>query len=153
MKALELKVPPLALVAICVLTMWAVARWLPAGPLPFAGSSWVALTLVLLGMAVALAGVWAFRRHATTVNPMNPERSTTVVRDGVYRHTRNPMYLDFVLALVGWGVHLGQASALLMLIPFTIWLSRFQIAPEERALRDRFGSDFDDYCRTVRRWI
>ena len=153
MSSLELKIPPLALVALCALAMWVLARWLPFGAFAFVGARWVAAALVLLGIAIALAGVLAFRRHATTVNPMNPERSTTVVRDGIYRITRNPMYLGFVFALTGWGLHLGQVSALLMLIPFVGWLSRFQIVPEERALRRQFGADYEDYCRAVRRWI
>ncbi len=153
MPSLELKIPPLVLVAICAFAMWASARWLPFGPLHFAGADWVALALALLGIAIAIAGVLAFRRHTTTVNPMNPERSTTVVRDGIYRYTRNPMYLGFVFVLIGWGFHLGQASALLMLIPFVVWLNFFQIIPEERALRRQFGSEFEQYCRVVRRWI
>lgn len=153
MKNLELKIPPLALVAICALAMWLVARWLPLATLSFSGVHWLSLVLVLLGIAVALAGVLAFRQHATTVNPMNPDRSTTVVRDGIYRYTRNPMYLGFVLALLGWGLYLGQASALLLLIPFIGWLTRFQVVPEERALRRQFGADYEDYRRHVRRWI
>ncbi len=153
MPSLELKIPPLVLVAICALAMWVVARWLPFGALTFVGARWLAVALVLLGFAIALAGVLAFRRYATTVNPMTPDRSSAIVRDGIYRITRNPMYLGFVFGLIGWGLYLGQASALLMLIPFVVWLSRFQIIPEERALRGQFGSEFEEYCSAVRRWF
>ena len=153
MLGLDLRVPPLALVAICAFAMWAIARWLPFGALSFVGAQWAAGVLVLSGIAISFAGVLAFRQHATTVNPMTPESSTTVVRSGIYRRTRNPMYLGFAFALLGWGIYLGQTSALLMLIPFVLWLSRYQIVPEERALRGHFGADYEDYCRAVRRWI
>jgi protein-S-isoprenylcysteine O-methyltransferase Ste14 len=153
MSSLELKIPPLALVVICAVAMWGLARGLPLGALDFPAADWLALGLALTGLVIAFAGVQAFRRHATTVNPMHPQRSTSVVRDGVYGLTRNPMYLGFLFALLGWGLYLGQLSALPLLIPFMVWLTRFQIIPEERALRDRFGADYEHYCRAVRRWI
>ncbi len=104
-------------------------------------------------MAVAGARVAAFRRQRTTVDPRYPERATTLVADGVYRWTRNPMYAGFVGLAPGAAVALGSPLALLGPGLLTVYLDRVQIPAEERALRARFGAPFESYVRTVHRWL
>jgi protein-S-isoprenylcysteine O-methyltransferase Ste14 len=113
----------------------------------------VALALVLAGALVAAAGVVAFRRHKTTVNPFTPDQSSSLVTMGVYRFSRNPMYLGFLLALAGWAVYLASWPAALWLPAFVLYMNRFQIQPEERALLERFGQQFVTYSKTTRRWL
>lgn len=150
MRWLELKVPPVAALAVTAVLM-AVA---PGAQMPPSGLRWLAGGLLAVaGAAIALAGVAAFRRSRTTVNPMTPQASSSIVMDGVYRHTRNPMYLGFVLVLAGWAVVLGSGWGWLLVALFAAWLTRFQIVPEERVLAARFGSAFEDYRRKVRRWV
>ncbi len=153
MDRLELKIPPLLLLALAALAMWLTARYLPALALdlPFAGA--VAIALLLAGVAVAALGVIEFRRARTTVNPMHPERSTRVVDSGIYRFSRNPMYLGFVLALLALAAWLSNPTALLWLPSFVAAITRLQIAPEERILHEHFGAAYEDYCRRVRRWF
>jgi len=79
--------------------------------------------------------------------------SSELVVSGVYRHTRNPMYLGLLLGLLGWGVYLANAFALLLAPLFIPCMNRFQILPEERALQQAYGERFLDYCRRVRRWL
>jgi len=153
MRSLELRVPPLALVAIAAALMWLLAWAAPLPALVFPAPYALGGALVGLGAAVTVAGVLAFRRARTTVNPMTPGATSSVVSTGVYRLTRNPMYLGFLLALAGWGAILGNLLGLLPLAAFVAYMNRFQIAPEERALREKFGADFDDYTRRVRRWV
>lgn len=156
---LELHVPPLLLVVIVAAAMFGVAVAWPSATLAipaFAGFAVrlpIALALAALGGLVALAGAWAFRRHRTTVNPMTPERASALVTTGVYRHTRNPMYVGFVLLLAGWCVYLAHAGAALLLPAFAVYLNRYQIAPEERALAAKFGAEFERYAARVRRWL
>jgi protein-S-isoprenylcysteine O-methyltransferase Ste14 len=119
----------------------------------FAGSTVVALGLVALGAALAVAGVIAFRKQHTTVNPLTPHASSSVVSSGVYRMSRNPMYLGFLLALAGWAVYLSNAGAALFLPVFVAFMTRFQIKPEERALLAKFGPEFERYRSRVRRWL
>lgn len=152
MQSLELRVPPLALTLVVALAMTAVAQVLPAA----AAGPWrlaAAVVLGFAGTAVALAGVAAFRRHRTTVNPLDPLRSSTLVSTGIYRHSRNPMYLGFLLALTGWALFLGSWASAAFLPGFIAYLTRFQIRPEERALTERFEQAFLDYRRSVRRWL
>jgi protein-S-isoprenylcysteine O-methyltransferase Ste14 len=153
--ALDLKLPPLLLAAAVAAAMWALARWLPAVSLglPVALRIGLAAMLVAAGVGAALAGELAFRRARTTVDPMHPENSRCVVDGGIYRVSRNPMYLGFLLALAGWGLWLGQLTPLLLLPGFVLYLNRFQILPEERALQARFGEAYATYCARARRWI
>lgn len=109
--------------------------------------------LALLGVSICLAGVRAFRQKRTTVDPTRPEAATTLVVHGIYTRTRNPMYLGFVTALLGWAVYLGTLSGLLVLPLVVGYLNVFQIQPEEAALRRRFGPVFDAYADRVRRWL
>lgn len=153
MHPLELRIPPVALVAIAAGLMALLAWAFPGPRLVFPAPYALGGALVGLGAAIAVAGVLAFRRARTTVNPMTPGASSSVVSTGIYRLTRNPMYLGFLLALAGWGAMLGNLLVLLPLAAFVAWMDRFQIAPEERALREKFGADYEDYLRQVRRWI
>jgi protein-S-isoprenylcysteine O-methyltransferase Ste14 len=152
MRTLELRIPPLALVAIVAAGMAILAYAAPASA-EVPARLVVALALVLAGALVAAAGVVAFRRHKTTVNPFTPDQSSSLVTMGVYRFSRNPMYLGFLLALAGWAVYLASWPAALWLPAFVLYMNRFQIQPEERALLERFGQQFVTYSKTTRRWL
>jgi protein-S-isoprenylcysteine O-methyltransferase Ste14 len=152
MGKLELRVPPVALVLLFALAMWAVARWVPQATL-VRPSSWVASLPALAGGLFALAGVLAFRRVHTTVNPVTPQASSSVVTTGVYRFSRNPMYLGFLLVLASFALHLGNVGSALLLPMFVAYMNRYQIRPEERALHQKFGSEYQRYTERVRRWL
>lgn len=153
MSALELKVPPLALVVVLAAAMWLGARLVPSLSFAFPGRTGAVVVLAAAGVLVVLAGAFAFRRARTTVDPRQPTKSAALVSGGVYRVSRNPMYVGFVLLLAAWGVHLANLLALAALPAFVAYVTRFQIVPEERALRAKFGRAFDEYARSVRRWL
>lgn len=146
---LEHRIPPPLVAIISGLLMWLAVR--PIAPL--GGRLWLALLVVLAGAAVCLAGVASFSRARTTVNPLKPESASSLVVAGIYRHTRNPMYLGFAIILLGWCVFLGSALAVLGVAAFVLYIGRFQIRPEERALRELFGAEFEAFCGRVRRWV
>ncbi|UVT17945.1 MAG: isoprenylcysteine carboxylmethyltransferase family protein [Nitrospira sp.] len=152
MNALELKVPPLALVFVFGALMWLVS----AGPTFTIAPPWrsaFACFCFAVGSAIVAAGVLTFRRMKTTVNPLTPEATTTMVISGIYRYTRNPMYLGFFLVLMGWAIYLSNWLAFAGLPLFVWYLNRFQILPEERALGAKFPEAFTAYTRSVRRWV
>jgi protein-S-isoprenylcysteine O-methyltransferase Ste14 len=151
--ALELKIPPVALVLLIAGLMVLSAWGLPKLTLPFPGRAYISGGLAVAGVLVSLLGVVSFRRAKTTVNPMTPESATTLVIVGVYRWTRNPMYLGFLLLLCGLAFFVSNVLAAALLPGFVLYMTRFQIRPEERALETRFGSDFVAYKGRVRRWI
>jgi len=153
MHALELKVPPPASVLFIALLMWLISWTVPQLGFDFLGRVLFAGALALAGIIVAVSGVASFRRAKTTLNPMKPESSTSLVVSGVYKFTRNPMYLGFLLVLAGWAVFLSNLLAFLLLLAFILYMNRFQIEPEERALRSRFPAEFAAYECRVRRWL
>lgn len=153
MRFLELRVPPVLVVAAVAVLMWLVARLTPSLRVDLPGRGVVALVLLTSGAAIAWAGVSSFRRASTTVNPIRPQDASSLVTSGVYRFTRNPMYLGLLLALLGWAAWLAHPLALLVALLFVPYMGRFQIAPEERALRAAFGKDFETYARRTRRWL
>jgi protein-S-isoprenylcysteine O-methyltransferase Ste14 len=153
MQWLELRIPPLLVVLVAAGGMLGVAHSAPGLTVTLAARSSVALALVALGAILATVGVLAFRGERTTVNPLTPSASSSIVSSGVYRFSRNPMYLGFLLVLAGWAVHLSNAGAALLLPPFVAYMTRYQIKPEERALLAKFGSEYAEYMSRVRRWL
>lgn len=153
MRTLELRIPPLVLVFTAALVMWLIARWTPDLRFGVRGQSLAAMAVASLGVFFCVAGVLEFRRAQTTTNPMKPVASSSLVTRGVYRLSRNPMYLGFALILFGGAVFLGSTLSFLVLAGFIYYLNRFQIIPEERALGRIFGPEFEAYCRKVRRWV
>jgi protein-S-isoprenylcysteine O-methyltransferase Ste14 len=153
MKSLELKIPPLPLAAGFGMLMWAIDRWVPVHIDMSLARTVVALVTLGLAVGIVVVAVIGFRRARTTVDPFHPEAASTIVTTGIYRITRNPMYLGFLLALIALAVFLGNLASALLPIVFVIYMNRFQIGPEERALLTRFGASYEAYLRSVRRWI
>jgi len=140
-------------VAIAAALMWGIAAVLPSLRVDVPRAGLIAAIFAALGILIAGAGLVAFHRARTTANPMRPEAATSLVTTGIYRWTRNPMYLGWLPVLAGWAVYLQHAGALLMVPLFMLYLTRFQIIPEERALAAKFGGQFDAYRQRVRRWL
>jgi protein-S-isoprenylcysteine O-methyltransferase Ste14 len=153
MLPLELKVPPLALMVAFGTGMYGLSLVAPTLTIPLVQSTVIACTLIVVGASISLAGVIAFRARGTTVSPTTPEKSSAIVSKGIYRFTRNPMYLGFALALAGLATYLSNAASLLVLPAFVAYMNKFQIKPEERVLLSKFGTQFSEYMSTVRRWI
>ena len=153
MKWLEAKIPPPVVAMVIGAAMWGVSRLAPLLQIPSAVRLWVAIAIFVVGIGFSAAGVIAFRRARTTVNPTKPDKASSLVSSGVYRITRNPMYVGLSCALVAWVVFLGSAWALLGPVAFVLYIGRFQITPEERALEKRFGGAYADYRAKVRRWL
>lgn len=153
MPSLKLRIPPMLLLALFALAMFGLSRITPQVALP--GS----LRIVLLalactpGLVCAVCGVIEFRRRKTTVDPRYPDKASSLVCSGIYRITRNPMYAGFLLILTGIGIALQSPVALILLPVFVAYMNAFQIRPEEDLLRAKFGTPYEDYLRTVRRWI
>jgi len=135
------------------LAMWGAAKVTPTIDVARAVRVVGAMVLAAVGLAIALAGVASFRRASTTVNPTKPDSASRLVSAGVYRATRNPMYLGLLFVLAGWAVLLSSAAAPIVATAFVPYMNRFQIAPEERALAAMFGAEYAAYRTKVRRWL
>jgi len=133
--------------------MWGVSLLASQVAIPGGIRLGASLAIVVVGMVFSAAGIVAFRRARTTVDPTRPEAASSLVRSGIYRVSRNPMYLGLSLVLVAWAVFLASPWTLCGPAVFIFYMSRFQIAPEERALSRLFGSEYAWYQASVRRWL
>jgi protein-S-isoprenylcysteine O-methyltransferase Ste14 len=149
----RLEDPPLVVGLAIAGVMWLMAWVLPEYRFTLPFRMQMAQIVAVAGFVVAAWGVVAFRRAGTTVNPMKPESSSSLVSSGIYSYTRNPMYLGFLLALLAWAIYLSHPAAFLVLPLFVVYMNRFQIVPEERALASMFGETFLSYMSRVRRWL
>jgi protein-S-isoprenylcysteine O-methyltransferase Ste14 len=133
--------------------MWLVSSFVAPLEVPFRWRVGAALAPALVGLGFSVAGVAAFRRARTTINPTKPATASALVSGGVYRLTRNPMYLGLLLLLLALAVFLSNPVALLLVPVFVLYINRFQITPEERALASLFGGEYAAYKERVRRWL
>ncbi|MEM6511419.1 MAG: isoprenylcysteine carboxylmethyltransferase family protein [Pseudomonadota bacterium] len=150
---MKTRVPPPVILLMFGLAMWLLASRISI--LPFSlpiPTSFIALP-ALLGVGIAAAGVLSFSKVGTTVNPHRIRQASSLVTDGVFRRTRNPMYLGLLLVLLSWCLWLGEAANGFLLLLFVVAITELQIKPEEQVLADLFGDAFRDYSRRVRRWI
>jgi protein-S-isoprenylcysteine O-methyltransferase Ste14 len=150
---LALKLPPVALVVIVAAIMWVTSFATPAFDFFLPAKSLLSVSLALIGAVTCLSGIVSFRRAKTTVNPMKPNSTSSLVVSGIYKYTRNPMYLGLVLVLFGWAAFLSNLAALALPPAFVVYINRFQIRPEERVLASLFPHEYPAYRAKVRRWI
>jgi protein-S-isoprenylcysteine O-methyltransferase Ste14 len=150
---LETRVPPPVVMLITALLVWDISRTWPEMDLLIPGRRALCWTLAGLGLVVAAAGVLEFRRAQTTLNPMRPANVSSLVTSGIYRFTRNPMYVGDVLILLAVVVFFANPLGIAAVGLFIVWMNVLQIPAEERALRERFGEAYDAYRGRVRKWL
>lgn len=153
MGSLEVKVPPPAVALIFGLLMWLASSLVAPVEIPFWGRMGVVAVLAVVGLTFGGAGMLSFVRARTTMNPTKPSAASSLVTGGVFRYTRNPMYLSLLLYLLAWAAYLSNWIALLFVPAFVLYINELQIKPEERALSALFGAEYASYKARVRRWL
>lgn len=147
---MKLKIPPPIYMLLHALLAYGLAQY-PVFSLQL--PLWIILFPAIPAIGLLLNALIGFIQHKTTVNPHSPEKATSLVTSGVYRYSRNPMYLGFLLLLVSWVLYLGSLSSLTVLPLFVLVLNTMQIIPEETCLKQRFSESYAAYTHKVRRWI
>jgi len=133
--------------------MWFVGSRVPGGQVDFDNQLATAIFVGILGLIININAIIGFRRAKTTVNPLDPGKTTKLVVGGVFRLRRNPMYLGILVVMTGWAIWIGSFYNLALLALFIYYITEFQIKPEEEVLRPLFDETYADYCSKVRRWI
>lgn len=154
MKNLDNRVPPILITLACSIIMWEIAKF------NFLKVTWFtyfgyysSVFIIACSVLMLVLASWSFYRRKTSFNPLSPGKASTLVTTGVYKISRNPMYLGFLLLLISWWIFLGELLAVCGCIFFVIYMNKFQIAPEERILEKLFGGEYLNYKSKVRRWI
>lgn len=145
---MKTKIPPPVICLIAMLVMYCLP---PLIRLPQA--HWLVAILVGLSSIIGVASLISFKLAHTTITPLHPEQTSHIVTTGIYRFSRNPMYLSIMIFLTAWAIYLENALALLVLPIFVFCLNYLQIIPEEQVLEQNFGKEYLAYKRAVRRWL
>jgi len=153
MSSLELKIPPPAVTLLFGFLMWLASLLIAPVAVPFAVRVGVAVVIVSVGLIFGGSAMLSFVRRRTTMNPIKPDAASSLVTGGVFRVTRNPMYLSLLLYLLAWAAYLSNVLPLLFLPVFVLYIHQFQIKPEERVLSALFGPEYAAYKGRVRRWL
>lgn len=111
------------------------------------------LSVIALAFIIGAMSLMSFYQAKTTITPINPNKTSALVTDGIYRFTRNPMYLSLALLLCAWAMYLSHLLAWVGLPLFVCIINYLQIIPEEKVLEEKFGQNYLQYKKQVRRWI
>ncbi len=150
---LQLKIPPPIYAISIALIMWLLSRYFPVTQLITSPWNNLGIALMVLAGLSDFSSLYLFFKKRTTPNPMKPEFTTGLVTNGLYKFSRNPMYLGLLIILFGFAAYLGNLTPFLVLPAFYIVITEMQIKPEERMLEAKFGEEYLDYKNKVRRWL
>ncbi|KAA3643705.1 MAG: isoprenylcysteine carboxylmethyltransferase family protein [Proteobacteria bacterium] len=150
---LALKIPP-ALIFILWIAMMATLRYIfPGLNYELFLTPYVVGLFFILGIFLVLAGFFSFRKAKTTINPRKPEKTTAIVTSGIFRLSRNPMYLGFLMWVIAWAFMQANLVTFVFLPLFVFYMNRYQIIPEEKILLSQFGDIYYRYLNKVGRWL
>ena len=113
----------------------------------------ISLFLLILGLFVFISAVRSFRKQKTTVNPLEPKQASSLVTSGIFKYSRNPMYLGMLIILLSISFKFNLVGGIVISLSFYLFITKFQILPEEVAMNELFGNEFIDYSKKTRRWI
>jgi protein-S-isoprenylcysteine O-methyltransferase Ste14 len=153
MNALETRIPPPVVALICIALVWFTRVLLPNPALPSLLSNGVAIVLFCFAGLMVVGAVSKFRKSGTTMDPMNIDKSSRLITEGVFAWSRNPMYVSLTSLIASFVAWTNSSAGLLILLLFVVYITRFQIIPEERAMQKLFASDYLAYRMRTRRWL
>ena len=113
----------------------------------------ISLFLLILGFTVFTLAVKAFNRQKTTVNPLEPRQASSLVSSGIFKYSRNPMYLGMLIILLALSFKFNLVGGIVISLFLYLFITKFQILPEEEAMNELFGDEFTEYSNRTRRWI
>ena len=142
--------PPIVTLAFILLSFW-LTSYLPK--LVFNYQGLLSVLMILIGLTIMVIAVKTFKKNETTLNPLSPREASYLVTNGIFGYTRNPMYLGMIIILLGVTVYNGVYIGIIILPCFVLYLTEFQIKPEEEAMEEIFSADYTDYLKRVRRWL
>jgi len=146
-------IPPLGLALSLALVMKWTASLATSFTIVTENNYWLALPFIIVGLISLVGTIYLFIQAHTTANPTTPESSSQLITTGIFQYTRNPMYLGFLLCLIGWSLCLENMLTIGGAALFYWYINQYQIPFEEKALAINFTTNYHQYCARVRRWL
>ncbi len=153
MRKLECLIPPPVVFALCAGVMWLMAPYFEPVQLPQPFAMLAMWGLIALGFLLDFSSIMEFLKERTTINPIRVAKATALVTGGFYRISRNPMYSGLAVWLGAFAIYLQVWETAAMIVVFMLYITRFQIIPEERIMTRLFGDRYVAYTHQVRRWL
>ncbi len=148
---MKTKIPPPILALVMIVLIYLSSFFIESTTFNYKGS--LSVLLLILGLACAIPSFKLFARYKTTISPLKPSDTTVLVTEGMYRYSRNPMYLGLLLLTISSTIWFGTWFGIIINILFIFLINFLQIIPEEEALLEIFGEEYEEYKKNVRRWI
>ena len=148
---MKTKIPPPILALVMIVLIYLSSFFIESTTFNYQGS--LSVLVLILGLACAIPSFKLFARYKTTISPLKPSDATALVTEGMYRHSRNPMYLGLLLLTIASTIWFGSWFGIIINILFIFLINFLQIIPEEEALLEIFGEEYEEYKKNVRRWI
>ena len=148
---MKTKIPPPIIALICIILNYLSTYII--NPIKFPNTEIISGFIFLVGLLTAIFAILLFKKYKTTVNPIDPEETTTLVTTGIFSITRNPMYLGLFFLISSTVLFFGSWLGIIILVIFVWYINKFQIIPEEQAMEKLFGNKYNEYRKNVRRWI
>ena len=148
---MKTKIPPPILALVMIVLIYLSSFFIESTTFNYQGS--LSVLVLILGLACAIPSFKLFARYKTTISPLKPSDATALVTEGMYRYSRNPMYLGLLLLTISSTIWFGTWFGIIINILFIFLINFLQIIPEEEALLEIFGEEYEEYKKNVRRWI
>ena len=148
---MKTKIPPPILALVMIVLIYLSPLFVESITFNYQGS--LSVLFIILGAACALPSFKLFAKFKTTITPLKPSDATALVTEGMYRYSRNPMYLGLLLWTIASTIWFGTWFGIIINIVFIFLINFLQIIPEEEALLEIFGEEYEEYKKNVRRWI
>ena len=148
---MKTKIPPPIVTLVSALLIFFSKELFPNYTFDY--QSTLSIGIFISGLLILISAVSLFKKKETTVNPMSPEKASSLVVDGVFKYTRNPMYLGMSVVLLSISIQFNLMGGLLIVCLFVAYITAFQIIPEEEAMEENFGEEYLSFKRSTRRLI
>ena len=145
------KIPPPIVTLVFGLCIYLSKSFFPE--FSFSILSSLSIISFIVGISVLVTAIISFKNHETTINPISIEKASSLVVNGIFKYSRNPMYLGMSLVLLGLTFKFNVIGGLLFTGIFMLFITVFQIKPEEVAMEKLFDQEWKDYTKNVRRWL
>ena len=150
---MKLLIPPPIQALLSAIMMCLISRYFTHANFSLNGINIFALIFLIIAVIIIILSMYKFRKIKTTISPLRPNKTSSLVKSGIYEYTRNPMYLGLLLMLFSLALFLKNFISFLILPLFILFITKNQILPEEEALENIFGEEYKNYKNKVRRWI